>query len=264
MCGSNARGALAPDGKMSVTGPPTVHTLRIALADGQVQLDTSVRLAGQNHCQVWQWRMTDDSETLAACHALLSPQEKQRAGSFLAQPARDVFIQVRALLRLMLGRQLDRDPDEVQFDYGQFLKPVLADNTRDIHFNVAHSGDHALIAISHGAEVGVDIEHMRHRNDLAGLAAQILSPSEARRWECLNDGMRSRAFFYAWTAKEAVSKAVGQGLQLDFKTLETGLAAQAENSGGAMLRARGFGRCHVYALPAPADYSAALALRSRD
>ncbi len=211
--------------------------------------------------------MTVDSETLTACHALLSPQEQQRADSFLLRRARDVFVQVRALLRLLLGQKLGKSPGDIQFNYGEFLKPALADNISDTHFNVAHSGDYALIAIAHGTEVGVDIEHMRPRNDLAGLAAQILSPSEAQRWESLDGEECVKAFFAAWTVKEAVSKAVGQGLQLDFKMLETGLAAQAANGHGAAvqtLQTKGFGRCNVFALPAPSDYSAALALRSKD
>ncbi|UYO94894.1 4'-phosphopantetheinyl transferase family protein [Pollutimonas sp. M17] len=264
MCGSKSQSTAALDGKTSVTGPPAIHALRIVLADGQAGLDTADRPGRPGPCHVRQWRMTDDPETLAACLALLSPQERQRAGSFLVQPARDVFIQVRALLRLVLGEHLGKSPGDIHFDYGRFRKPTLAGGSSDTHFNVAHSSDYALIAISQGAEVGVDIEHMRHTSDLAGLAAQILSPLEAQRWERLDDGMRSRAFFYAWTAKEAVSKAVGQGLQLDFKTLETGLAAQEPNGDGAMIHTGGFGRCNVFALPAPAGYSAALALRCKD
>ncbi|MGB3290168.1 MAG: 4'-phosphopantetheinyl transferase superfamily protein [Burkholderiaceae bacterium] len=247
------------------TTAPAVHALRITLADGRVRLDRVPPSIPTGQCQVWRWRMVDNTDILAACHDLLSAQERQRADSFLVQPARRVFIQVRALLRLVLGEHLGEDPRGIRFDYGRYQKPALADDGSDTHFNVAHSGDYALIAIARGTEVGVDIEHMRHKNNLPGLAAQILSASETQHWEGLDDETRFKAFFYAWTIKEAVSKAVGQGLQLDFKTLEAGLAQVEkglDDAAGQTLRAGGFGLCKVFALPAPEDYSAALALRS--
>jgi len=223
--------------------------------------DGTPALSGQANCRVWQWRLTDCPATLAAMLAVLSPEERHRADSFLVQPARNTFVQVRALLRLVLAKKTASTASDIRFQYGDFRKPALMDNSLGIHFNVAHSGDYALIAVAQGQEVGVDIEHTRTPGDLVSLAASILAPMEMERWRRLGDEARVAAFFFAWTAKEAVSKAVGQGLQLDFTTLETGIGDANDASAGDTVIAGRFGPCVFSPVAAPDGYSAAVALR---
>lgn len=221
---------------------------------------TMVRV-GQGNCHIWQWKLTDCSATLAALLQVLSADEQHRAHTFLAQPARDTFVQVRAVLRLLLAERLDMAAADIRFQYGKFRKPALLENSSDSHFNVAHSGDYALIAVAQGYEVGVDIERMRAPRDLASLAEIIMSPAEMQRWRKLPDQARIAAFFFAWTAKEAVSKAVGQGLQLDFATLDTGIGQDGDTCDGVQVIAGEYGPCAFCSLAVPDGYSAALALR---
>jgi 4'-phosphopantetheinyl transferase len=89
-------------------------------------------------------------------------------------------------------------------------KPQLGDES-GIRFNLSHSGPFALIAVSAGREVGVDVEVMSSDRDLVRLAEIALSPAEAA---AVRDAGPDQvpAFYEAWVRKEAVAKCLGVGL----------------------------------------------------
>src|SRR5215204_7080172 len=45
--------------------------------------------------------------------------------------------------------------DFAELQYGEFKKPYLVDN---VHFNISHSGNYTVCAVSKDHEVGIDIE----------------------------------------------------------------------------------------------------------
>jgi len=82
----------------------------------------------------------------------------------------------------------------------------------DLHFNVSHSGNLALIAVAKGGRIGVDLELLQDRPDLRDIAHRCWATAE---WEALQSvpSAQSIAIFYRiWTRKEAVLKACGQGI----------------------------------------------------
>jgi 4'-phosphopantetheinyl transferase len=106
----------------------------------------------------------------------------------------------------------------VRFFYGQNGKPTLdnaMDNSRTFAFNMSHSGDLVLIAISTGTTIGIDVEQISSsRVHLESIATSCLNPSEAT---LLNGGppdTRARTLLRYWTHKEAYLKAIGRGLSL--------------------------------------------------
>src|SRR5262249_11168791 len=133
----------------------------------------------------------------------------------------------RAILRTLLGRYLDAAPHAVRFTFGPFGKPSLdpSDNQKRIAFNVSHSGDYSLLAFGMAAEVGVDVERIRPKENLADLARDVLSPAEYSNFLTLQDSNRQKAFFQAWTRKEAMVKATGEGLSVPLDRVD--LAAVA-------------------------------------
>lgn len=91
-------------------------------------------------------------------------------------------------------------------------KPFLAGRP-DVAFGVAHSGDRALVAVARApVRIGVDVEVVRPRARLAALAARVLDDGAHARWCALAEADRLRAFYEAWTAKEAYLKAIGVGV----------------------------------------------------
>ena len=142
--------------------------------------------------------------------ALLSADERERAGRFVFDLHRRRFIACRAWLRSRLGERLGRAASGLQFEYGPVGKPSLAGGA--LRFNVSHSDRHALLAIADGAEIGADIERVRPLADLDALAERVFSAGERDALARLPAGRKEEAFFAGWTRKEAYIKAVGEGI----------------------------------------------------
>ena len=86
-------------------------------------------------------------------------------------------------------------------------KPCFKD-CPDRHFNLSHSGEYALCALS-DAPVGVDIEAVRPRKE--GLPAYTFKGADYERYLAL--GGDWDAFYTLWTEVESVIKYTGEGLR---------------------------------------------------
>jgi 4'-phosphopantetheinyl transferase len=115
----------------------------------------------------------------------------------------------RAALRQLLARELGRTPEEIVFTVGAHGKPRLDDESAGVRFNLSHSGDLALVAIARGADVGVDLEEIKPRADLAGVARRVFTQAEREAVEVGGEA----AFYRHWVAKEAFVKATGRGIE---------------------------------------------------
>ncbi len=119
-----------------------------------------------------------------------------------------------AILAEYLGGAAGAARTEIELSVAQDGKPRLAVAPERLSFNLSHSGDLALIAIAPGGvEVGVDLERLRSRRDLARLAERWLPAADAAAVADAPAGPEREASFYAaWTRHEARVKCVGSGL----------------------------------------------------
>ncbi len=156
----------------------------------------------------------------------LSADERARAAKFYFDKDREHFIVARGLLRTILGRYLDREPENLSFRYGPQGKPALAEisDGHAIRFNLSHSHGFALYAIARGREVGIDIEWIRPDLAIAEIAERFFSASEAALLRSLPAEARLEAFFRCWTRKEAYIKARGEGLSRPLNQIDLPLA----------------------------------------
>ncbi|TAN04036.1 MAG: 4'-phosphopantetheinyl transferase superfamily protein [Rhodanobacteraceae bacterium] len=88
-----------------------------------------------------------------------------------------------------------------------------------LSFNWSHSGDYALIALAHGGALGVDIERLGKKLRALEIAYRFFDPAEAATLAALDPLARDHAFIGLWCAKEAVLKAVGEGLSFGLARL---------------------------------------------
>jgi 4'-phosphopantetheinyl transferase len=151
--------------------------------------------------------------TSQASHTL-SADERERAVRFRFQRDSRRFIAARASLRQLLAIYAQTQPSQVRFRYSPYGKPALSYPETDLRFNVSHSDDRALIAVTHGREVGVDIEKVRGDVGIDELANRFFSPIESEQLGALSTSEKLAAFFRIWTCKEAFLKAQGMGLSL--------------------------------------------------
>jgi 4'-phosphopantetheinyl transferase len=115
-------------------------------------------------------------------------------------------------LRRVLSRYLDLPAAEIHLANGEHGKPRLADPESGLQFNLSHSGSLALVAVSRGLEVGVDVEKLEPGRDLVALAARVLEPEEAEAVRAATGEDRARVFYELWTRHEARLKCLGIGL----------------------------------------------------
>jgi 4'-phosphopantetheinyl transferase len=172
----------------------------------------------------------------------LGSDERQRASCFVRDDVRRRYVVSHAAVRVILGRYLGIEPGALEFHHGPHGKPRLAEtrskgrgaNSKEqraesrerhqislrsplsapcsLHFNLAHSGELAVVALARGCEIGVDVERLRPLRHLAQLAQRYFTPAEAAAILALDGDARQRAFLAVWTAKEAILKALGRGL----------------------------------------------------
>src|SRR3954470_3455823 len=120
--------------------------------------------------EVHVWSVALDAQP-AAVGAVLSEDELLRAAAFKVEDARRNFVATRGALRTLLGRYLGTEPTALRFAADSRGKPRL-DPPQKLLFNVSHSGAAGLIAIAR-TEVGIDIEAIKPRRDLEGLAKRV-------------------------------------------------------------------------------------------
>ena len=146
---------------------------------------------------------------LAPCDASsLSADERERAAR-LTRPER--WISARVALRTVLGERLGVAPSEIVFALGEHGKPELPGS--ELRFNLAHSGDRAVIAVA-DVEVGIDVE-------------RVARSSRAVE-RTLTDGERAALgpdrhveLLRVWCRKEALAKAMGGGQGWAPETFDT-------------------------------------------
>jgi len=145
---------------------------------------------------------------------LLSPEERRRAMRFVRESDRRRFQLCHVALRSILGDWLGTEPARLRFATGSWGKPALDRpfSEAGLEFNLSHTADLALVAVTRGRRVGIDVEAIRPLRDLLGIARRVLSPSDFERLARLAPGRQVAAFWLAWTSNEACLKAVGSGL----------------------------------------------------
>ena len=142
----------------------------------------------------------------------LSADEWVRSSRFHFVADRENYIATRALVRTILAGYVGDEPASLQFTRGGRGKPALADATTFLRFNLSHSGNLVLLAVTFAREVGVDLEAMRTEVHYEMLAGHYFSPEDQWALRIAPKGERCRKFFELWTRTEARLKAQGFGL----------------------------------------------------
>jgi 4'-phosphopantetheinyl transferase len=112
------------------------------------------------------------------------------------------------LVRAVICNSFGLANDENLFRYSEHKKPSLK-NHNNIHFNISHSGDWVVCAVS-AKEVGIDVEKIRETN--FKIARRFFSNDEVKHLFALPKNQQLEYFFDLWTLKESYLKMLGSGL----------------------------------------------------
>lgn len=150
-------------------------------------------------------------------YPLLSVEERQRADRFHFRVDRAAYCSAHYLLKACLN--LIAGPDDWRFERCDDGKPYLHPECArdDLQFNLTHSRTQVACAFSLDGPIGVDTEDDYTAPHLLEIAARVCSQGECDDLSRLKGQSRQSAFARLWTAKEALAKASGKGLNLDLR-----------------------------------------------
>lgn len=174
---------------------------------------------------LWLAELSGFENEIPTLLASLSPDEIQRARRLHFQLDKDRFIISRGLLRRTLSLYTDMAPHEIVFSYGPHGKPYLQKNSNALQFNVSHSGNFVIFALTTQQEVGVDIQQIEphFREDVA---KRFFGTEEYTELMELAEEARVKGFYQIWCRKEALIKTLGQGVFMSLSDFSVNLSKQ--------------------------------------
>ena len=158
-------------------------------------------------------------EQSLALYEILSLDRRNRIDKLKDPRIAAKQLKAGAFLQYVIGNHIGVPAQDVEFAYNEYGKPMLKkpgcndeSQSMDLHFNLSHSGDYAVVAIS-DKPVGIDIE--RKRKDRIKIARRCFCREEYEDIISRNDELsREEKFLEYWTLKEAYIKYAGKGLAI--------------------------------------------------
>jgi len=166
--------------------------------------------------------------------AFLNPKELYKSERFHKELDRNRFIIYRSVFKFILAAHTQLEVKNIYLDYHFNKKPYLASHP-SLYFNISHSENFAVIAVSLN-KIGIDIEFIPEDFDFTHLLPDIFTGDEILTIQ--NAADKKHAFYTSWTRKEAFVKALGKGIDDDFKyipcldgqhTIDTDLLKNTQN-----------------------------------
>jgi 4'-phosphopantetheinyl transferase len=211
--------------------------MRLSLPTATVALPA----AGQVHLWLLEAPVELSDKQQQRYAAWLNPEEQERWQRFRFGADQQRFLLARALVRSVLAGYLQQAPAAVQFTRTAHGKPELHPQSQNrfnqqdqpkfprqplapLHFNLSHTHGLLVLAVTTGAEVGVDVEAMTREVEILALAERFFAPTEvALLRQCSGEHSersthQRELFFRLWTLKEAYVKALGRGLSVGLDT----------------------------------------------
>ena len=162
---------------------------------------------------IWCISLRVSDPELNYLEGLLAEDEKIRSDRYKFDFHRRRFIIARANLRIILGNYLQIEPQDLKFTYSSKGKPFIANQQnpdRNLEFNLSHSEDLAVCAVTWNSVVGIDLEYRKSINQIQSLSERFFTQAESQ--IILDHDSDPAKFLKIWTLKEAYLKATGEGL----------------------------------------------------
>jgi 4'-phosphopantetheinyl transferase len=206
---------------------------------------------------VWTIALDRPAYVVSALESVLDSSERASARRLWEGRLRSRFIVAQAATRHILAQYLGTSPATVQFDRLPSGKPCVRGGA--LAFSLSRSGELAVLAVSCGGRIGVDVEIVKPVSNVDSLVAQMFSPAEARQYASFPAADRAAAWFSGWTRRTAFLKASGDGTETPRNSFDVDLSPAAiaprVNAGpGAPWFLRSFSPSSGHAAAVAADF----------
>lgn len=158
------------------------------------------------------------SEVVILKDQLLSEAEKEKANNYVQDIHRVRYQRGRSWVRKILAEYVGVSGSELHIQEQECGKPFLENHA--IEFNLSHSENLAVLAVTQDLQVGIDIEHFSRLVELDKLSKIHFLEPELKWLAGFSGDQKQQAFFWLWTAKEARMKITGEGFALPSTEIE--------------------------------------------
>lgn len=137
---------------------------------------------------------------------------------FLNKKVRQTKLLSETLTRQLINQTWGLSSKDYQLVKGEHGKPYLKVQNISAHFNISHSGDYIICAIS-DQNVGIDIELCGKPR--LNVARHFFHPQEiALLNKTTDEKLQQKLFFNLWSVKESYLKYTGSGLSTPLSSFE--------------------------------------------
>jgi phosphopantetheinyl transferase len=173
-------------------------------------------LQSRDYLTLWIVPLPKESTYATFRPAFLSQKELDRIENCKSQQAKRTALYSAAYTRIILAMHTGVDPHSIELSKGLFNKPYLQNPAANLHYNVSHSKDQFVMAISRHGAVGVDVEY---RDETVNIDELVLYLKIDK--TCNQPGLRSMRLFYDyWVTHEALQKCAGAAAPEQFLPLD--------------------------------------------
>ena len=168
---------------------------------------------------IWSTIIDERYATLLS-NSFLSVNEKRNAARYTYDIDGYLYSVRHNLLRIILSNYLDCDPLKIKFNSNHYQKPHIAFPNTNIQYNISSSSNRFVAAFCQYNIVGIDIELIRHIDDISQLTKDYFTKQETTWIKSQSKSMTDAAFFEIWSKKESLIKANGNGLNIELNTID--------------------------------------------
>jgi len=210
------------------------------------------------HMIVWITHVSKAQEALAMFDPCLDDRDRERAARFKFPADRARFVLGRGMLRKCLGHYLEQPPETIELGYTDLGRPIFPADEK-LQFSISHTQDLVGVALTDGANIGIDLEAISPHLDLLELAERIFSADDLAIFQAYANREKVAAFYRAWTRKEAYLKARGEGIAEGLQQISVSMAPEEVLSIKDTRHASASEKWHLVSLPLPGGYAGTLA-----
>jgi len=183
----------------------------------------------ESEIHLWQLEQADFelSSLQNECLAWLTEPELKRFQRFQFDRHRKQLLLGRILMRVALSSyNKSISPSSWNFTHNDYGKPAISEeqNSASLYFNLSHSAEKVVLAVSRCKDIGIDVECARKPRRIAAIAQRYFSDKEASQLLSLSEDQQQSRFYDLWTLKEAYIKACGMGLAIPLQHFSYGFS----------------------------------------
>jgi len=145
---------------------------------------------------------------------LLTEQETEKQQRYIFEKDRHDALVTRAFIRDVLSQYMPKAPQDWRFTKGKQGKPEIIEPSLPLRFNISHTKELIVCAVTLVNDIGCDVEYIERKTDVAAIADRFFSTLEIKELFGLHEAKQRSRFFDYWTLKESYIKAWGQGLAI--------------------------------------------------